>query len=353
MAQHWCVHPCSTPCLSSHCPSAQLQPAGAPVSELAVLCMGAPLVPPVDSRQHSEVPRKVQAPGELPHVPSTVTLLHRYSEVKPLLKELDRLIEAALERILQPGNSSENLSPPLDLELWNQIPLVLIDEHDKDHPIILDIFETNQTAVDNETTVSYATAGYSQLPGDNGTMDNGTTAGNQTTAPPAPANTTSEEKKYKLAVKLVRGVPQWQWAEMRDGRLGKDAAGTSVSPPQQLPMATLPWGSALAVPGLALTVPSPSPCCRLSPGQSQGRGIPCRLPDTFPSSLGQASKMPGRGCGCCLIPFLLQSSVQRLKVVLQPLTPAPVEAPRTLPGQTSEAGEIPAFKNWPKIDIFY
>ncbi|NXR78314.1 SCNNB protein, partial [Pycnonotus jocosus] len=90
----------------------------------------------------------------------------KYSEVKPLLKELDRLIEAALERILQPGNHSENLSPPLDLELWNQIPLVLIDEHDKDNPIILDIFETNQTAVgnetalDNQTTVSYDTAGH-------------------------------------------------------------------------------------------------------------------------------------------------------------------------------------------------
>uniref|UniRef100_A0A8U8BUI8 Uncharacterized protein n=1 Tax=Geospiza parvula TaxID=87175 RepID=A0A8U8BUI8_GEOPR len=71
----------------------------------------------------------------------------KYSEVKPLLKELDRLIEAALERILQPtpGNSTENVSLPLDLELWNQIPLVLIDEHDKDNPIILDIFETNQT----------------------------------------------------------------------------------------------------------------------------------------------------------------------------------------------------------------
>uniref|UniRef100_A0A8C3VCE3 Epithelial sodium channel subunit beta n=1 Tax=Catharus ustulatus TaxID=91951 RepID=A0A8C3VCE3_CATUS len=75
----------------------------------------------------------------------------KYSEVKPLLKELDRLIEAALERILQPGNSSDSVYPPLDLELWNQMPLVLIDEHDKDNPIILDIFETNQTAMGNET----------------------------------------------------------------------------------------------------------------------------------------------------------------------------------------------------------
>ncbi|NXY37707.1 SCNNB protein, partial [Pomatorhinus ruficollis] len=88
----------------------------------------------------------------------------KYSEVKPLLKELDRLIEAALERILQPtpGNSSEDLSPPLDLELWNQIPLVLIDEHDKDNPVILDIFETNQTA--GAHTVSPGTPRGSDLP---------------------------------------------------------------------------------------------------------------------------------------------------------------------------------------------
>ncbi|NWH62714.1 SCNNB protein, partial [Geococcyx californianus] len=84
----------------------------------------------------------------------------KYSEVKHLLKELDRLIEAALERILQPtpGNGSENASPPLDLELWHQIPLVLIDEHDKDNPIILDIFERRQTAEGNGTTAGNATA---------------------------------------------------------------------------------------------------------------------------------------------------------------------------------------------------
>ncbi|NXC22227.1 SCNNB protein, partial [Corythaeola cristata] len=72
----------------------------------------------------------------------------KYSEVKYLLKDLDRLIEAALERILQPtlGNSNESSSPPLNLKLWYQIPLVLIDEHDKDNPIILDIFESNQIA---------------------------------------------------------------------------------------------------------------------------------------------------------------------------------------------------------------
>ncbi|XP_032930117.1 amiloride-sensitive sodium channel subunit beta [Catharus ustulatus] len=174
----------------------------------------------------------------------------KYSEVKPLLKELDRLIEAALERILQPGNSSDSVYPPLDLELWNQMPLVLIDEHDKDNPIILDIFETNQTAMGNETMGNLTTASptpdaeslttappgpdaeslttapsgpdagnlTTAPPGpDAGNLTtappgpdagNLTTAppapdaGNLTTAPPGPANSTTEEKKYKLAVKL-------------------------------------------------------------------------------------------------------------------------------------------------------
>ncbi|XP_063199013.1 amiloride-sensitive sodium channel subunit beta isoform X2 [Chroicocephalus ridibundus] len=147
----------------------------------------------------------------------------KYSEVKHLLKELDRLIEAALERILQPtpGNSSENISPPLDLELWHQIPLVLIDEHDKDNPVILDIFESNQgaagnqstagnqTTAGNETTAGNQTAvgnetavGNQMAAGNETAVDNQTAVGNQTAPPPAPANATSEEKKYKLAVKL-------------------------------------------------------------------------------------------------------------------------------------------------------
>ncbi|NXT19071.1 SCNNB protein, partial [Syrrhaptes paradoxus] len=125
----------------------------------------------------------------------------KYSEVKHLLKDLDRLIEAALERILQPaagnssengsapgngsengsalGNGSENGSEPLNLELWHQIPLVLIDEHDKDNPVILDIFESSQTAGGNHSSV-----------------------GNETSTPATPTNATLEEKKYKLAVKL-------------------------------------------------------------------------------------------------------------------------------------------------------
>ncbi|XP_007442323.1 amiloride-sensitive sodium channel subunit beta isoform X2 [Python bivittatus] len=69
----------------------------------------------------------------------------RYSKVKPFLKDLDDLIEAALERILQPlqENASvtpaANVSEKLNLQLWNQIPLVLIDESDRSNPVILDI----------------------------------------------------------------------------------------------------------------------------------------------------------------------------------------------------------------------
>lgn len=65
--------------------------------------------------------------------------------MKPFLKDLDELIEAALERILQPlqGNASAtpaaNLSEKLNLQLWNQMPLVLIDESDAAHPVIHDI----------------------------------------------------------------------------------------------------------------------------------------------------------------------------------------------------------------------
>uniref|UniRef100_A0A8B9CVT7 Epithelial sodium channel subunit beta n=1 Tax=Anser brachyrhynchus TaxID=132585 RepID=A0A8B9CVT7_9AVES len=144
----------------------------------------------------------------------------KYSEVKHLLKELDKLIEAALERILQPThgdtitplllNGSDNASEGLDLALWNQIPLVLIDEHDKDNPVIVEIFETNRTAPGNGTSPGNGTALENGIsPGNVTAPGNGTAAGNETApgngttaAPPAPSNTTSEEKKYKLAVKL-------------------------------------------------------------------------------------------------------------------------------------------------------
>ncbi|NXN67841.1 SCNNB protein, partial [Himantopus himantopus] len=129
----------------------------------------------------------------------------KYSKVKHLLKELDRLIEAALERILQPtpGNSSENTSPPLDLELWHQIPLVLIDEHDKDNPIILDIFESNQTTVGNETAMDNQTA-----------TDNQTAAGNQTTEDlpavcPQCSHQGSDNCTYRNFTSAAQAVTEW------------------------------------------------------------------------------------------------------------------------------------------------
>ncbi|NXN31122.1 SCNNB protein, partial [Nycticryphes semicollaris] len=131
----------------------------------------------------------------------------KYSEVKHLLKELDRLIEAALERILQPtpGNSSENISPPLNLELWHQIPLVLIDEHDKDNPIILDIFESNHSPAGNQTTM-----GNETIMGNETTTDNESTGGNETTG----GNHTcshqgSDNCTYRNFTSAAQAVTEW------------------------------------------------------------------------------------------------------------------------------------------------
>ncbi|XP_062999249.1 amiloride-sensitive sodium channel subunit beta [Elgaria multicarinata webbii] len=65
----------------------------------------------------------------------------RYSKVKPFLKDLDELIGAALQQILQNGTGSPPAGPSeeLNLRLWNQIPLVVIDESDEAHPVILDL----------------------------------------------------------------------------------------------------------------------------------------------------------------------------------------------------------------------
>lgn len=111
------------------------------------------------------------------------------------MKELDALTEAALERILQskhgdaisapPLNSSETVSQRLDLKLWNQIPLVLIDESDPDHPVIIDLFETDQSG--------------------SGTRPNSSS--------PALSNVTSEAQKHKVAVKLV-SVGLWLHADV-------------------------------------------------------------------------------------------------------------------------------------------
>uniref|UniRef100_A0A8C7E244 Sodium channel epithelial 1 subunit beta n=1 Tax=Naja naja TaxID=35670 RepID=A0A8C7E244_NAJNA len=101
----------------------------------------------------------------------------RYSKVKPFLKDLDELIEAALERILQPpqGNASAtpaaNLSEKLNLQLWNQIPLVLIDDSDAARPVILDILGNSSLGL--------------------GGHQNSSSFGNL------------EARRYKLALKLV------------------------------------------------------------------------------------------------------------------------------------------------------
>ncbi|XP_042293964.1 amiloride-sensitive sodium channel subunit beta [Sceloporus undulatus] len=73
----------------------------------------------------------------------------RYSKVKPYLKDVDALIEAALIRILQsdgedevaaigPGANSSH-TETLNLRLWDQIPLVVIDESDAANPVVRDI----------------------------------------------------------------------------------------------------------------------------------------------------------------------------------------------------------------------
>ncbi|XP_075421751.1 epithelial sodium channel subunit beta [Ascaphus truei] len=76
---------------------------------------------------------------------------YKYSRVKHLLKDLDGLVHTALDRIqfssesipnsLISSNSSRNVT--LDPSLWNHIPLVVIDEHDPDNPIVYNIFDSN------------------------------------------------------------------------------------------------------------------------------------------------------------------------------------------------------------------
>ncbi|XP_053132524.1 amiloride-sensitive sodium channel subunit beta [Hemicordylus capensis] len=73
---------------------------------------------------------------------------YRYAAVKPYLQDLDDLIEAALNRILQPGpedNGTASPPPPasatagLNMRLWDQIPLVVIDESEASRPLVLDL----------------------------------------------------------------------------------------------------------------------------------------------------------------------------------------------------------------------
>ncbi|XP_029424531.1 amiloride-sensitive sodium channel subunit beta isoform X2 [Nannospalax galili] len=67
----------------------------------------------------------------------------QYSKVKHLLKDLDELMEAVLEKILAPELSHTNTTRTLNLAIWNHTPLVLIDERNPDHPVVLDLFGNN------------------------------------------------------------------------------------------------------------------------------------------------------------------------------------------------------------------
>uniref|UniRef100_A0A8B7TNL6 Epithelial sodium channel subunit beta n=1 Tax=Castor canadensis TaxID=51338 RepID=A0A8B7TNL6_CASCN len=69
----------------------------------------------------------------------------QYSKVQHLLKDLDELMEAVLERILAPEPSHVNATRSLNLTIWNHTPLVLIDERNLSHPVVLDLFGNNDT----------------------------------------------------------------------------------------------------------------------------------------------------------------------------------------------------------------
>ncbi|XP_014385493.1 PREDICTED: amiloride-sensitive sodium channel subunit beta [Myotis brandtii] len=67
----------------------------------------------------------------------------QYSKVKHLLKDLDQLMEAVLERIVAPEQPLSNATRALNFTLWNHTPLVLIDERNPHHPVVLDLFADN------------------------------------------------------------------------------------------------------------------------------------------------------------------------------------------------------------------
>nr|XP_048316460.1 amiloride-sensitive sodium channel subunit beta [Myodes glareolus]XP_048316461.1 amiloride-sensitive sodium channel subunit beta [Myodes glareolus] len=63
----------------------------------------------------------------------------QYPKVKPLLKDLDELMEAVLDKILAPGTGHTNTTSTLNFTIWNHTPLVFIDERNPDHPLVLDL----------------------------------------------------------------------------------------------------------------------------------------------------------------------------------------------------------------------
>ncbi|XP_006892697.1 PREDICTED: amiloride-sensitive sodium channel subunit beta-like [Elephantulus edwardii] len=75
----------------------------------------------------------------------------QYSKVQHLLKDLDELMEAVLDQILAPEPSRENATRTLNFTIWNHTPLVVIDERDPRHPLVLDLFEVNSNSSDNSS----------------------------------------------------------------------------------------------------------------------------------------------------------------------------------------------------------
>ncbi|XP_037363320.1 amiloride-sensitive sodium channel subunit beta [Talpa occidentalis] len=67
----------------------------------------------------------------------------QYTKVSHLLKDVDELMEAVLDRILAREPSQSNATRALNLTIWNHTPLVLIDERDPHHPVVLDLFGDN------------------------------------------------------------------------------------------------------------------------------------------------------------------------------------------------------------------
>lgn len=64
----------------------------------------------------------------------------QYSKVKHLLKDLDELMETVLDKILAPEPSHTNTTRTLNFAIWNHTPLVLIDERNPNHTVVLDLF---------------------------------------------------------------------------------------------------------------------------------------------------------------------------------------------------------------------
>ncbi|MBZ3876623.1 Amiloride-sensitive sodium channel subunit beta [Sciurus carolinensis] len=75
----------------------------------------------------------------------------QYSKVKHLLKDLDELMEVVLERILAPEPGPANATSSLNLTIWNHTPLVLIDERDPHHPVVLDLFGNNSNDSESDS----------------------------------------------------------------------------------------------------------------------------------------------------------------------------------------------------------